>query len=330
MLGRSITFAVAAFCCRAGAIISRSGQGTDITQQEAENWLKTHKPAFIKKDLIPAKFIEEHAAEALKARFATPWAQSVPLELFKEYVLPYAHFDEKLEFWRGKFRYKLTPLVEDAQSLEEAAENVQQGIWTAFGKPDIHFKSNSTPQVLSPVSDLLRTRYGSCTALSIFVTDGLRSVGIPARVVGIAQWDTKDKGNHNWVEVWFGGKWNFIDAGPGNQFNHAWFADGLVQDHTTEHSIHGIYTPSWGREANAEYLITWRDPHFTIPAVELTKTYQLLPRPKSGWLSPMSLFLEFPIRITFVLMSTVAGIFAMWYCKRWPTKVPSSPPNASP
>ena len=44
--------------------------------------------------------------------------------------------------------------------------------------------------------------YASCTGISILYVDALRSVGIPARLVGTPAWHGKENdGNHNWVEV---------------------------------------------------------------------------------------------------------------------------------
>ncbi len=45
--------------------------------------------------------------------------------------------------------------------------------------------------------------------------DALRAVGIPARLAGTPAWNQAvQHGNHNWVEVWVDGAWQFIEARP--------------------------------------------------------------------------------------------------------------------
>ena len=59
--------------------------------------------------------------------------------------------------------------------------------------------------------------YASCTGVSIFFIDALRSVGIPARIAGTPAWNSVyTNGNHNWLEVWTGETdgWQFIEAAP--------------------------------------------------------------------------------------------------------------------
>jgi len=250
---------------------SAGGGGGSAAEDEAVAWLVAHKPAG---DNSSMEFLRAHAKEAIVSREAFPWAASVPLEMFQDWVLPYTHFDERPENWRSTFTDQLSPLLKKDMSLQQAATAVQQGIWKAFGEPAIVFKSNQTPQVLSP-SDVFAKRHGSCTGLSIFLVDGLRSCGIPARVVGTAEWNRPEKGNHNWVEVWFDGRWNFIDAAPGPAtWNEAWFVD--VAHQAIEHGLNGIYTPiKWQpKQADALYPVTWRTPTLQLPAIELTAAYQ--------------------------------------------------------
>ena len=70
--------------------------------------------------------------------------------------------------------------------------------------------------------------YASCTGVSILFVDALRTIGIPARVVGTPAWHGDHaQGNHNWVEVFVGDprgepwadpdtgqSWAFIEALP--------------------------------------------------------------------------------------------------------------------
>ena len=57
------------------------------------------------------------------------------------------------------------------------------------------------------------------TGISILYIDALRTLGIPARLVGTPAWNGNvTNGNHNWVEVWIGSDdsagWKFIEGLP--------------------------------------------------------------------------------------------------------------------
>lgn len=246
-----------------------------MTVNLVKDWFQSHKP----NDGVSDAYLNQNAEFAVKVRNENAFAAQVPQEVFLENVVPYTHFDEKADDWRPYFYKTLQPLVHGKTSLSEAAEAVIPKVWTAFGKK-IAFKSDQTPQVLAPVSELLDKGYASCTGMSIFLADCLRSVGIPARVVGVAQWNRPEKGNHNWVEVYDGTNWNFIDAVPSDkvEWNKAWFSEGGVVQKSKPHSKSGIYSPVWNKNAGAYYEITWREgklPH--LPAIDRTSYYEGLP-----------------------------------------------------
>lgn len=249
--------------------------GTHVTVASVKDWFEAHKP----NDGVSEAYLNQNAELAVKVHSENAFVALVPNDVYFENVLPYTHFDEKADDWRPYFHKTLQPFVKGKTSLFEAAEAVIPRVWTAFGEK-IEFKANQTPQVLAPVSELLKKGYASCTGMSIFLANCLRSVGIPARVVGVAQWNRPEKGNHNWVEVHDGKKWNFIDAVPSDkvQWNKAWFTDGDVVQKSKPHSKSGIYSPVWNSKADAYYEITWRDgntPH--LPAIERTQYYTGLP-----------------------------------------------------
>jgi hypothetical protein len=240
-----------------------------------KDWFKFHKP----NDDVSEEYLDKNAEFAVKVRQENAFAAQVPHDVYLDHVVPYTHFDEKADDWRPYFYKTLQPLVKGKASLLEAAEAVIPKVWTAFGKK-IVFKADQTPQVLAPVSELLQKGYGSCTGMSIFLADCLRSVGIPARVAGVAQWNRPEKGNHNWVEVYDGKNWNFVDAVPSDkvEWNKAWFTEGGVAQKSKPHTKSGIYSPVWEKNAAAYYEITWRDgnkPH--LPAIERTDYYTSLP-----------------------------------------------------
>jgi transglutaminase-like putative cysteine protease len=115
-----------------------------------------------------------------------------------------------------------------------------------FGKSPaspIIFVSGQTPLIYDPMS-IISYGYSSCTGLAILLICALRSVGIPARLVGTPAWHGNvDEGNHSWVEVYVpspdvghgggekgkeeeeeeeeegqggdGGEWIFLEPSPG-------------------------------------------------------------------------------------------------------------------
>lgn len=196
-------------------------------------------------------------------------------ELFLRDVLPFRHFDEPVDNWRPFFFEKLRPLV-NTTDLRSLAEIVIPAAFNgALGRP-VEFKSNSTPGVMAPLTETLARGYASCTGISIFLADALRAVGIPARVVGTPQWNISTGGNHNWVEVYWGGRWHFVDGAPTTgsvEWDRTWFLDNA--QHAIPGTVHGLYTPVVDKEEeDAKYLITWRDKDFELPAKDRTLFYK--------------------------------------------------------
>jgi len=209
---------------------------------------------------------------ALKTR-DLPFAQQVSKSMFFSYVLPYSHFDEPIDDWRSRMYPKLLPYVKDKQSLKDAAEAIMP-IWgTALGK--LEFKSNMTPQVMAPITETLQKGYASCTGMSIFLADCMRAVGIPARIVGVNEWNRPEGGNHNWVEIWVGDRWNFVDAVPSSQavtWNQTWFNEQATKQ-SSEPKSYAILSPLWGPEADTVYPMTWRTPPTYVSAIDVTANY---------------------------------------------------------
>lgn len=254
-------------------------------------WIQKNYPSFVAP--IDDELIQAHAHKAFALKYfpqAYSWTKEYDDDMFLNYILPLTHFDEKPEAWMTAMEESLSPLVAyEGMTLQMAAEAIAKGIWDAFGSPSITFKANQTPAILSPLSDVLEKRYGSCTAMSIFLADGLRSVGVPARVVGIAQWNRPEGGNHNWVEAWYNGKWNFIDAVPGvTTWNTGWFTEEGLAQKSEPFSIMAIATPVWNKEkATGQYYVTWKkgeayqdskpgdsvEAVIKIPAIDLTEEY---------------------------------------------------------
>eukprot|EP00929_Paragymnodinium_shiwhaense_P112132 TRINITY_DN80386_c0_g1_i1.p1 TRINITY_DN80386_c0_g1~~TRINITY_DN80386_c0_g1_i1.p1 ORF type:complete len:371 (-),score=57.07 TRINITY_DN80386_c0_g1_i1:216-1202(-) len=247
----------------------------------ASKWLEQHTGAAHVRAKPSEDYIKSNTQFALRARQDVPAAATVPEALFLREVLPYQQLDEPLDEWRPLFYEKLSPLAKRGKTLREVVDLVVPAAFAEMGRP-VEFKPNCTPAVMAPVSETLKNGYASCTGCSIFLVDALRSVGVPARVVGTAQWNLPTGGNHNWVEVWTGDGsgdgWHFFDAAPTKrvEWDRGWFVPGNVKE-AVEGGIHGIFTPVWDEaDADATYTITWREPSITMPALDRTRFYKNL------------------------------------------------------
>lgn len=241
-----------------------------VSQGDAINYLKQWRP---KEDGVSEEFFRVNADLALKTK-DLPYANQVSKDMFLQYVLPYSHFDEPIDDWRPKMYETLLPFVKDKKNLKQAAEALFPAWGNAFGK-QLQFKGDQTPQVMAPLTQTLNKGFASCTGMSIFLADCMRSVGIPARIVGVTEWNRPEKGNHNWVEIWMGDHWNYVDAVPdGNAvaWNQTWFGAQAAKQ-SSNPSLYAIMSPLWGPEAHSVYNISWRAPSVFVPAIDVTASY---------------------------------------------------------
>jgi hypothetical protein len=158
---------------------------------------------------------------SLQTRTMYHWAAAVPKDIFLEYVLPYGNVNEARTNWRQL----MFPVVQgillgtgddlDTYTTSDVVSAVNNALWYGPMGKDIVFKSSQTPLIYDPMS-VLAFGYGSCTGVSIFFINALRSIGIPARIAGTPAWNgVTANGNHNWVEVWdVSTGWQFIEAAP--------------------------------------------------------------------------------------------------------------------
>jgi hypothetical protein len=119
--------------------------------------------------------------------------------------------------------------------------------------------------------ETIETGTASCTGLAILLIDACRSVGVPARFVGIPSWPDRG-GNHSWVEIWDNG-WHFTGAAEptGEELNRAWFTDRAASA-KADNPRHAIYAVSFKRTP-LRFPIIWNRRASTIYAVNVTSRY---------------------------------------------------------
>jgi hypothetical protein len=152
---------------------------------------------------------------AILAKQQHTYTDMLPRYIWNEYVLSFANVNEARSNWRPLLHSKLNALLDTAtDDIPTAVRLLNTHMWTLLapqGQDALNFVSGSTPLIFDPMS-ILVFGYASCTGFSILFVNALRSVGVPARVVGTPAWQQqREHGNHNWVEVWLDGEWRFLE-----------------------------------------------------------------------------------------------------------------------
>lgn len=145
-----------------------------------------------------------------------PWSKSAPAEIVAAAITPDTVVDEIPCNWRPTLTPLITPLVENCTTAREAVLAISTGLGKATGAYYSKERSKHNMNVL----ETLREKKISCTGQSILLVCALRSVGIPARAVGVHTWNHIE-GNHTWAEAWFDGVWHMIEMGE-RDFNSPW------------------------------------------------------------------------------------------------------------
>jgi transglutaminase-like putative cysteine protease/predicted esterase len=217
---------------------------------------------------LDAAFLLENARLAAEARTATPWAQAVPEDVWRNAVLPYAQVNEEREAWRADFRERFAPLVADAASTTEATMRLNAHI---FGELGVKYSTKRNRPDQAP-SESIEIGLASCTGLSILLADACRAVGVPARLAGTANW-FDSRGNHTWVEIWDGGRWHFVGAAEPdpNGLNRGWFAGDAARA-TPGSREFGIWAATWEQTGDSLPMVWARDVDW-VPAVDVTARY---------------------------------------------------------
>lgn len=151
-------------------------------------------------------------------RHVLSYAQTIPEDIYQDYVLPLRVSQEPLEDFRPYFVEQLFPLVKDCTSVEGAAVVVNR--WCGS---KVRFQS--TQRRDQGPFKTLKSGYGRCEEMMIFFSDACRSLCIPAREAWTSWWAYQDN-NHAWTEVWTPEAWKYAGAcEPADCLNQAWFTE---------------------------------------------------------------------------------------------------------
>jgi len=247
------------------------------------HFLEAEMPIWDRENLgtLQKGVLQDAIEVSLSVRETYPWAVEAPWPIWRNWVLPYASVNEPRSSWRGLFRERLDSLLESAvmgkASLTQVVETVNRKVWTSL-RPDkgIVFKSQQTPKVFDPMSTIV-FGYASCSGISILLVDALRSVGVPARLVGTPAWNGNvTAGNHNWVEVWLGAEegWAFMEGAPAGGGSlgdpcSKWFCSAANMEGTE------VFAAQFDRWSNdTVYPMSWDLDNRQVPGVNRTRYYR--------------------------------------------------------
>ncbi|MCP4834871.1 MAG: hypothetical protein GY895_08910 [Phycisphaera sp.] len=235
-------------------------------QRDAMKWLVARMPA---DDLrtLDADFLVENCRLAFEARSSPPWGDSVPEAIFLDAVLPYAVINERRDDWRADFRARFEPLVSEASTPSEAAALLNQRIFPMVGVK----YSTKRPKADQSGLESIDAGLASCTGLSVLLVEACRSVGVPARFVGVPLW-SDGSGNHSWVEIWDGGEWRFTGAAEptGMELDRGWFA-GRAKGAVRDDPGRAVWATTWN-DSPAHFPMVW-SPLTSVRAVNVTDRY---------------------------------------------------------
>ena len=213
---------------------------------------------------LSSEFLLSNVKLAYRARAKAPW--KIPDDIFLNDVLPYANIDEPRDPWRKELYELCKPIVKDCKTPAEAAQRLNE---TIFKELSVKYSTKRKRANQSP-KESIEQGLASCTGLSIILVDACRSVGVPARLVGIPSWKNK-RGNHTWVEIW-DEQWHFTGAAEPSKegLNHTWFqSDAALADESSK--MHSIYAVSFAKR-DVRFPMVW-SAEKSVSAVNVTARY---------------------------------------------------------
>jgi len=216
---------------------------------------------------LNSEFLLSHVSGAYEAWQQSPWHSQIDEETFLNYILPYANVSERREQWRSDFRKRFLPLVASAKTPSEAAVLLNQQI---FSKLNVKYSTKRKRADQGPFESI-EGGTASCTGLSILLIDACRSVGVPARFVGIPRW-SDNSGNHSWVEIW-DGEWKFTGAAEpnGDDLNKGWFTEraSKAQESKTNYAIYAVTY----RNTGLRFPMVWQSDFDPVWSINVTNRY---------------------------------------------------------
>jgi Transglutaminase-like superfamily len=210
--------------------------------------------------------VADNLALAYQARAQVSWGSGLPEDVFLDAVLPHASVTEPRDSMRAEFHDRYLPLVKGCKTPGEAALAINKKLFADY-KVGYNTRRLRTDQ---SSKESIAQGMATCTGLSIMLVEACRSVGVPARLAGIASWPGRG-GNHTWVEVWDNG-WHFVGAAEPDDkgLDHAWFV-GDASKAIKGSSKNAIYALTY-RPTGDFFPLVWA-PSTKMSGVDVTDRY---------------------------------------------------------
>lgn len=198
---------------------------------------------------------------------AFPWSGAAPAELVREAVEPDTVAHETPCDWRPVITPMAEDIVRDCGSAREAVLALATKLPEVSG---VYYSVDRRKPSMNALEALAEKKV-SCTGQSIFLICALRSVGIPARMVGLLTWNHV-LGNHTWAEAWFDGEWHMIEYNE-HDFNTPWVMEniGMLDPQELSQRIQAL-TPA----GDEPYLTAYVQEKRMLPAVNVSARYAQL------------------------------------------------------
>lgn len=149
------------------------------------------------------------------------WEQEIPQDIRTLYLENDKVLSEESCDWRQPVADIFVPAVKDCRSAREAVLHIAANMTKLTGT---YYSAERRKQTMNAMEALAEKKI-SCTGQTILMVCAFRSVGIPARAVGILTWNHV-QGNHTWPEVWLDGKWHMIEFNE-KDFNTPWVMENI-------------------------------------------------------------------------------------------------------
>lgn len=212
---------------------------------------------------LKERYLIKNTRLALQAIKEVPWGKDIPQDIFLNDVVPYASLNERRDNWRADFHRRFIKVALKCKTIDQAVITLNKYVFETL---HVSYSATLRPKPDQSPYESIQAHYASCTGLSILLTDALRSVGIPARIVAIALWPD-ESGNHTWVEIW-DGRWRYVGAAESTSLDHAWFT--TKARHTD--ARHPIYATSF-KKTGLSFPMRWAPDLKSVPAVDVTENY---------------------------------------------------------
>lgn len=214
---------------------------------------------------------------SIQAKIDFLYTDILPKDMWQSYILNYSHLNEARSNVRRLLRDRLVEplLLNQTLSLAETVHSINRHMWEMLSTPSIRFVAGQTPAIFDSMS-VIAFGYASCTGTSILFAEALRAAGIPARIAGTNAWNgDPSKGNHNWVEVYNGTEWQFLEPSPSVEPDSLdrdpcsrWFCNAQHMDHGT-----CVYAATLER-SGLYFPLAWEPTCMAVPAINRTEYYR--------------------------------------------------------